>query len=233
MKRDGEPKVVGKVENAKGGEKGRLVGPDGKEIGGSKVTVDKNGNVSVTVPEGTKLGDAVVEILDGDGKQIGKINIKIVERGLTDDERNKCIVTSVGFGLPLLALIPIGLATQMAIPGLSDVVAQANAQIQSANTQLQQQLGVFNPQIAGQVAQIDAQLKQFGTDVATVTGGLVLVAAGILAGTIIYDNCSPEGGSSVKDLELKGSSSKTYAGAFKEEKATEAGFSRKSKPAAR
>ena len=213
VKRDGQPKVVGKVENPTGAETGKLVGPDGKEIPGSKVTVDKNGNVSVTVPEGTKLGDAIVSVLDGDGKQIGKIEITIVERGLTDDERNKCIATSVGFGLPLLALIPIGLATQMAIPGLSDVVAQASAQIQSANTQLQQQLGVFNPQIAGQVAQIDAQLKQFGTDVATVTGGLVLLAAGILAGTLIYDNCTPGNtGSSVQDVQLKGSSGNTYGG---------------------
>ena len=32
---------------------------------------------------------------------------------------------------------------------------------------------------------------------------LALIAVGILAGTLIYDSCSPEGGSSVKDLELK------------------------------
>ena len=52
-----------------------------------------------------------------------------------------------------------------------------------------------------------------------VAAGIVLIAAGILAGTIIYDNCTPGGGSSVKDLELKGSSGKTYAGSSKEEKA--------------
>ena len=51
---------------------------------------------------------------------------------------------------------------------------------------------------------------------------LALIAAEILAGTLIYDNCSPEDGSSVKDLELKGSSGKTYTGSSKEEKATEA-----------
>ena len=82
-------------------------------------------------------------------------------------------------------------------------------------------------------AQVDAanrQLAQFGTDIGTVAAGLALIAAGILPGALIYDNCSPEGGSSVKDLELKGSSGKTYAGSSKEEKATEAGFPRKSKP---
>ena len=45
-----------------------------------------------------------------------------------------------------------------------------------------------------------------------VAAGIALIAAGILAGTLIYDNCSPNGGfnSSVKDLELKGSSGKTH-----------------------
>ena len=109
----------------------------------------------------------------------------------------------------------------MEIPGLSDFAAQANAQIQNANTQIQQQLGIFNPQLATQVDAINAKLGQYGTDLATVAGGLALIAAGILAGTIIYDNCSPNGGgSSVKDLELKGSSGKTYAGSSKEEKPT-------------
>ena len=133
--------------------------------------------------------------------------------GLTDDERKRCIATSVGFGLPLLALIPLGLATQLEIPGLTEVVSQANAQLQAANTQIQQQLGVFNPQVAMQVDAINEQLGQFGLDVAKVAGGLALIAAGILTGTIIYDNCTPGAtGSSVQDLELKGSTGKTYAG---------------------
>ena len=133
--------------------------------------------------------------------------------GLTDDERKRCIATSVGFGLPLLALIPLGLATQLEIPGLTEVVSQANAQLQAANTSLQQQLGVFNPQVAMQVEAINEQLGQFGLDVAKVAGGLALIAAGILTGTIIYDNCTPGAtGSSVQDLELKGSTGKTYAG---------------------
>lgn len=127
--------------------------------------------------------------------------------------RKRCIATSVGFGLPLLALIPIGLATQTAIPGLSPVVEQYSEQIRLANARIQQELGVFNPEIALQVEVINKQLRQFGLDVATVGAGLALIAAGILTGTVIYDNCTPGGiGSSVQDLELKGSTGKTYAG---------------------
>ena len=133
-------------------------------------------------------------------------------------DTGKCVATSLGFGLPLLALIPLGLATQMEIPGLSNVVADANAQLQAANTQIQQQLGLFNPEIAAQVDAANKQLAAFGADLGTVAAGLALIAAGILAGTLIYDNCSPNGGgSSVKDLELKGSSGKTYAGSSKKD----------------
>lgn len=129
--------------------------------------------------------------------------------------------------MPLLALIPLGLSPQTEIPGLFDVVSQANAQLQAANTQIQQQLGLFDPEIAAHVDATNRQLAQFGTDIGTVAAGLAQIAAEILAGTLIYDNCSPEGGSSVKDLQLKGSSGKTYAGSSKEEKATEAGSSEK------
>ncbi|MDK8824254.1 YPDG domain-containing protein, partial [Corynebacterium coyleae] len=372
----GEHKV-GEVESPTGKETGKLVDKDGNEIPGSKVVVDKDGNIKVTVPEGTKPQDARVIITDKDGKEIGDFGVKIVnpdygeptkvKAGETETSKNpfgnakvpagteatgtksegsqdwtfdtdkdsgvvtakapsyekvgekiaeklpeiqkqkkgkrwdefvkiftpfakpsvdveftypggskdkatadfdlvgkdgkslldptgdfdgdgisnkdeieggtnpaksgkgktpeidvpKCVATSVGFGLPLIALLPLGLATQIQIPGLSEFVAQANAQVQNANTQIQQQLGIFNPQLAAQVEAINGQLAQYGTDLATVAAGLALIAAGILAGTIIYDNCSPKGGSSVKDLELKGSSGNTYAGSSKGTKVPE------------
>ena len=181
--------------------------PDGKEV---PATTDGNGKWTVKVPEGTTLkpGDKV-EARDEAGNKSERT---------VDIDTGKCIATSVGFGLPLIALLPIGLATQLEIPGLSDIAAQANAQIQNFNTQMQRQLGVFNPQMASQVDAINSQLARYGTDIGTVLGGLALIAAGILAGTIIYDNCSPNGGSSIKNLELRGSSGNTYAGSSKEGK---------------
>ena len=176
--------------------------PDGTKV---ETETDKDGKWIIEVPAGVELkpGDKVI-VSDGAG------NSTTEQVGI---DTGKCVATSLGFGLPLLALIPLGLATQMEIPGLSTVVADANAQLQAANTQIQQQLGLFNPGIAAQVDAANRQLAQFGTDLGTVAGGLALIAAGILAGTLIYDNCSPNGGgSSVKDLELKGSTGKTYAG---------------------
>ena len=181
--------------------------PDGKEV---PTKTDENGKWTVKVPDGTTLkpGDDV-KARDGVGNE-SKEKVGI--------DTGKCVATSVGFGLPLIALLPIGLATQLEIPGLSDIAAQANAQIQNFNTQMQRQLGVFNPQLASQVDAINSQLARYGTDIGTVLGGLALIAAGILAGTIIYDNCSPNGGSSIKNLELRGSSGNTYAGSSKEGK---------------
>ena len=198
--------------------------PGGKKV---ETTTDKDGKWSVKVPADVELkpGGKVI-VSDGAGnKTTEQVGI----------DTGKCVATSLGFGLPLLALIPLGLASQMEIPGLSNVVADANAQLQAANTQIQQQLGLFNPEIAAQVDAANKQLAQFGADLGTVAAGLALIAAGILAGTLIYDNCSPEGGSSVKDLELKGSSGKTYAGSSKKdqkggkasEKGAESGSSKK------
>ena len=109
------------------------------------------------------------------------------------------------------------------------MVGDVNAQLQNANTQMQQQLGLFNPEVAVQVDAINQQLAQYGTDLGTVAGALALIAAGILAGTIIYDACAPEGSqSSVNELRLEGSSGKAYTGSSKkDEKAAPKGSSEK------
>lgn len=76
----------------------------------------------------------------------------------------KCFATSLGFGVPLLAMIPIGLVTRVELPGLSSMIGDVNAQLQAANTQLQEQLGLFNPEVAVQVDAINKQLAQYGTE---------------------------------------------------------------------
>ncbi|MGX0629430.1 Rib/alpha-like repeat cell surface protein/thrombospondin type 3 repeat protein/putative Ig domain-containing protein [Corynebacterium afermentans] len=193
----------------------------------------KDGKITGTP---TKVGDFKVTFTtkDEEGKVIDtrEVTFKISEAAKPAEPREvneKCLATSLGFGLPLLALIPVGLATQMEIPGLSNMVGDVNAQLQNANTQLQQQIGLFNPEVAVQVDAINQQLAQYGTDLGTVAGALALIAAGILAGTIIYDACAPEGSqSSVNELRLEGSSGKTYAGSSKkDEKAAPKGSSEK------
>jgi|GEM_PF-3121858 len=99
----------------------------------------------------------------------------------------------------------------MAIPGLTPVVEQVSLQIERANANIQQQIGIFNPETAVQVAEINARLRAFGLDLATVGAGLALLAAGILSGTIIYEACGPEDSKLMSsDMKLEGSSGKVY-----------------------
>ncbi|MCG7297425.1 YPDG domain-containing protein, partial [Corynebacterium afermentans] len=76
---DGGEHTVGTVENPKGDETGKLVDKDGKEIPGSKVEIDEDGNVKVTVPEGTDPQDAKVVVSDKDGNPVGEIDVEITE----------------------------------------------------------------------------------------------------------------------------------------------------------
>ena len=168
------------------------------------VLVGKDGKTSILDPNGDADGDGVN---NGDEIKNGWNPFDPKDNGF---DAGRCVASAVGFGLPLIALLPLGLASQIQIPVLSDVAAQVDAQLQDVNTRIQQQAGIFNPEMARQVEQINAQLRTVGADLGMVAAGIVLIAAGILAGTVIYDNCNPNGPkSSVKDLELKGSSGKT------------------------
>ncbi|MCG7278886.1 YPDG domain-containing protein, partial [Corynebacterium imitans] len=223
---DDQDHTVGKVENPKGDETGNLVDKDGNQIPGSNVEIDKDGNIKVTVPEGTDPQDATVVVTDKDGNKVGEVDVKITkpkdnapapQPGPADT--GKCIASAVGFGLPLLALIPIGLATQLTIPGLTDFVENVSMDIERANAQIQKNLGMFNPQTAQAMSQMNAQLRKAGLDLATVGAGLAVIAAGIIAGTIIYDNCAPgDAKSSVKVDSLKGSSGKIWTSSKKDQK---------------
>ena len=146
------------------------------------VLVGKDGKTSILDPKGDADGDGVN---NGDEISNGWNPFDPKDNGF---DTGKCVASAVGFGLPLIALLPLGLASQIQIPVLSDVAAQVDAQLKTVNTRIQQQAGVFNPEMARQAEQINAQLRAVGADLGMVAAGIVLIAAGILAGTVIYDN---------------------------------------------
>ncbi|WP_165765838.1 putative Ig domain-containing protein [Corynebacterium hadale] len=197
--------------------------PDGTTVeakGPGKAELDGKGNLVITANDDAKPGEKITAtIKDKDGKAIDTVTttVKADEPSKPTDptgtpapqepaiDKGKCAASAVGFGLPLLALIPIGLATQMSIPGVSEFVENVSKDLEGANAQIQQNLGMFNPQTAQALSQMNEQLRKAGFDLASVGAGIAVIAAGIIAGTIIYDNCAPGGlgGSSVK---LDGSS---------------------------
>lgn len=115
-------------------------------------------------------------------------------------DRNKCVPALLGAGLPLLALIPLGIAAQTSIPGLENIQKQIGGQIQNANTELQKQLGIMNPEMAAQAERINGQLRAAGSSV-------VQAAAGIGAITLVAVKCAPNN-DNLKEEDMSSTSSR-------------------------
>ena len=180
--------------------------------------IDDNGTITVTPDEDAKPGDkVVVEVKDPEGKVIDTVEVTIEEKddsGSSDDgssipggssnvDWERCAPAAAGVGLPLLFLLPIGLASQMNIPGFSPLVKQVSAQIDGINRQLgqqntalQKQLGIYNGPLAKQASQIDMMLKKVSPEAGRIGGGVALAAAGALALGLLINSCAPGAGSS-------------------------------------
>ncbi|MGV0433328.1 hypothetical protein, partial [Corynebacterium sp. 20_84] len=223
-------KLDDKVKNPTEGMTGEVIGKDGKPIKDAKVEVDPDtGEITVTVPEGTKPQHAKVVIKDQGGKKVGDVDIKI-----TSPDRPGCTESLIGFGLPLLALIPLGIASQTAIPGLQNIQGQVGRQIQDANTALQNQLGIMDPRLAKASADFQAQLRGAGANLNQVLGGIAVLAYGIAAITTIATKCGPGNTKTQTNVEVssifgKGSSSKADGDKGSSSKGKDKGSSSSSK----
>ena len=181
--------------------------------------IDDNGKITVKPNEDAKPGDKiVVEVKDPEDNVIDTVEIAIEEKdesgssitdgssildGSSNVDWERCAPAAAGLGLPLLFLLPIGLASQMNIPGFSPLVKQVSAQIDGINRQLgqknaalQKQLGIFNGPLAKQASQIDLMLKKVSPEAGRIGGGIALAAAGALALGLLINSCAPGAGSS-------------------------------------
>lgn len=138
-------------------------------------------------------GSSVEGDVDGEGSALPGSSVDGAVNGRGGSSDARCVQAAATVGIPLLALLPIGLATQMHIPGLSPLVADAQAQLQAVNTDLQQQSGIHDETTANFMAQVNAELQKHGTTVGQAVGAAALIAIGGLAGKHIYDNCVPRG----------------------------------------
>ncbi|MDO5668470.1 MAG: SdrD B-like domain-containing protein [Corynebacterium sp.] len=143
---------------------GRVVGEDGQDGASGRDGVDSRDG-----RDGSVGGGSVV--------------------GLPGSSNGRCVQAVATVGIPLLALLPFGLARQVNIPGLSPLVADAQAQLMTANTELQQQSGIYDGNTANFMAQVNAELQKHGATVGQLAGGAALLAVGGLVATYIYDNC--------------------------------------------
>ena len=163
------------------------------------MTVDPStGEITVTVPDGTKPGKYVVEITDKDGNKIGELPITVVDKGtdegsipgLTEEQARVCVGASAASAVPLLLLTPIALGLAMDNQQVKDLTAGFGKQLEDINTGIQKTLGIYNPELA----------QQFKVQVAPHLQNLVLAAGfvasiALLAG-VAATKCVPGGGSS-------------------------------------
>lgn len=163
------------------------------ENGGKVKSVkEKDGKVVVETDQGAP-GDSLKYVLvDKNGNQSYvrtlKLNVKVT--GETGNQTTKgsseldgtCIAGIVGMTAPLLLAIPLGILSQVQIPGLEQVSAQVNAAIRQANDQIQRGLGIHNDDRARRAAGIQGAFAIENPQmIGLAAGALGAITLGLLA----------------------------------------------------
>ncbi|MDO5512764.1 Rib/alpha-like domain-containing protein, partial [Corynebacterium sp.] len=181
-------------------------------------SLNEDGSITVTPGRDVLPGfyTIPVEVTDADGNTIILPAVVQVTPAapVVDDPSSppsssysqRCAAAGVTVGLPLLFLIPLGLAAQVNMPGLSPMISQIQGQIEQTNANLQRNLGIFDPNAAQFVEQLNAMLNENG-QAGQIIGGAALVAAGLLVSSYLHDNCVGGGSSTSSASSLSSGSS--------------------------
>ncbi|MEH0147203.1 ExeM/NucH family extracellular endonuclease [Corynebacterium sp. Q4381] len=165
---DGETSNLGKVA--------AQPGTDGRGV--TSAEVNDNGELVLTYSDGTTQNL---------GKVTGSTPAPAPAPGTNASSNGRCIAAAVGWGLPLVALVPLGLAATIGIPALQPVQDQVN----QLNTLAQQQLNVFVPQLALTAE----QLSSMGIGAVQALTGLAAISLGAAAIATLVSACGDAGSS--------------------------------------
>ena len=142
-----------------------LVGPDGQSYGEREI------EINVNVESGTR----------------------VEQKGSSSELDGKCIAGIVGLTAPLLLAIPLGILSQVQIPGLEGVSAHINGAIQDANNRIQQGLGIYNEDRAQRAAGFQAAFNiQNPEQLGMAAGALGAISLGLLAVDGVMRACGAE-----------------------------------------
>ena len=166
--------------------------------------VEKDGRLEVTpnTAEGGEL--VVVPIKNGIRSENEKEYVSIeltreVEGSNTVNEEGsseldgKCIASIVGLSAPLLLAIPLGILSQVQIPGLEGLSAQVNDAIRQANDQIQRGLGIYDNDRAQRAAGLQGAFSVANPEMlGLAAGSLAAITLGLLIVDGVMRACGQE-----------------------------------------
>ncbi|WP_168168277.1 hypothetical protein [Corynebacterium sp. HMSC034A01] len=139
-------------------------------------------------PDGQSYGEREIEI-----NVNVENNTRTEQKGSSGELDGKCIAGIVGLTAPLLLAIPLGILSQVQIPGLEGVSAQINGAIQDANNRIQQGLGIYNEDRAQRAAGVQAAFNiQNPEQLGMAAGALGAISLGLLAVDGVMRACGAE-----------------------------------------
>lgn len=107
----------------------------------------------------------------------------------SSSEPGKCRTAALAAGIPALALIPLGIGAAVAWPVLQGAIQKLGEPAGSAIADLQQQMGVYNPQ----VADLNRRVREYAASAAYPGGGIAALALGLGAVAVIAAACGAAG----------------------------------------
>ena len=133
-------------------------------------------------------------------REPGKITVDVVNvveygKNGSSEEQLRCLATLAGMSAPLLLLIPVGILSQVQIPGLEGVSAQINAAIRDANTYIQRGLGIYDQDRAERAAGLQGgfNVQMVNPEfIGLAAGSLGVITAGLLLADLALRSCGQE-----------------------------------------
>ena len=139
-------------------------------------------------PDGQSYGEREIEI-----NVNVENNTRTEQKGSSAELDGKCIAGIVGLTAPLLLAIPLGILSQVQIPGLEGVSAQINAAVRDANDRIQRGLGIYDEDRASRAAGIQGAFSIENPQMlGMAAGALGAISLGLLAVDGVMRACGAE-----------------------------------------
>ena len=117
----------------------------------------------------------------------------VQEQGSSSELDGKCIASLVGLSAPLLLAIPVGILSQVQIPGLEGVSAQINNAMREANDRIQRGLGIYDENRAQRAAGFQNAFQGINTEqLGMAAGALGAITIGLLIVDQVMRACGQE-----------------------------------------